>query len=250
MTEKKLPRHKSVYILPNMITLTSLFIGLLGILWAIDGKFVYSAIAIIMSGIFDGLDGKVARMTHTSSAFGVQLDSLADLVVFGVSPALTMYLWQLQEMNNYGKVAMFLYIACGALRLARFNVQSEYASKKFFIGLPIPLAAVTLATFILFQKYMPTALLPYLDIIVLVHMYILALLMVSTVRFASFKEYSGFKAHPFGNIVMVVVLIGVIASRPQFLTYIVSLTYIGVGLFYTLYLLYRSFRGSRKEKQA
>ncbi len=249
MIEKKVPRHKSVYILPNMITMASLFVGLLGILWAIEGKFEYSAVAIIVSGIFDGLDGKVARMTHTSSAFGVQLDSLADLVVFGVSPAITMYLWQLQYMSNYGKVAMFLYIACGALRLARFNVQSEYASKKFFIGLPIPLAALTLATFILFQKYLPAMVVANLDIIVLIQMYVLAFLMVSTVRFASFKEYSGFKAHPFGNMVIAMICIGIIASRPRFLFYIVTLIYISSGLLYTLYLLSRRFRGVRKEKQ-
>ena len=131
------PRHRGYYLLPNMMTMASLLSGFLGMLWSIDGRFEMAALAVIVSCVFDGLDGKLARLTNSASDFGVQLDSLADLVAFGAAPALMIYQWQTHAFGRLGIMASFLVIACGALRLARFNVQTGKISKKFFIGLPV-----------------------------------------------------------------------------------------------------------------
>ncbi|PIE69635.1 MAG: CDP-diacylglycerol--serine O-phosphatidyltransferase, partial [Deltaproteobacteria bacterium] len=128
------PRHKGFYILPNLLTVGSMFSGFCGMLFTIEGNFEYCALAILISCLLDGMDGKVARLTRCTSEFGVQLDSLADLVAFGVTPALMVYFWQTHVFNRLGLVTSFLLIACGALRLARFNVQAGKISKKFFIG--------------------------------------------------------------------------------------------------------------------
>ena len=241
--QKKLPRHKSVYILPNLFTTASLFIGFLGLIWAVQGEFELCAVGILASCVFDGLDGKVARLTGTTSEFGVQLDSLADLVAFGVTPAITAYLWQLQHFGRLGLMACFLLVACGALRLARFNVQSKVASKKFFTGLPIPAAACTLATFILFTQYVPEAWAAAIPVVCLVLVYCVSFLMVSNIRYASFKEYGMFKAHPFSAMVTVILLFVLVASRPKLLGFVFFVGYIASGLIYTLFFMAR--RSSR-----
>ncbi|QJB58005.1 CDP-diacylglycerol--serine O-phosphatidyltransferase [Pseudodesulfovibrio sp. zrk46] len=251
--EKKLPRHKSVYLLPNLLTTASLFIGFLGLTWAIKGDYASCALCILASCVFDGLDGKVARMTGTTSEFGVQLDSLADLVAFGVVPATMTYLWMLDGFGRLGLMAAFLFIACGALRLARFNVQAATSSKKHFVGLPIPGAACTLATLVLFTAYVPET---YMETIVptftLGLVYVLSFFMVSTVRFYSFKEVSAFKAHPFSWIVTAVLVFSLVASRPKVLGFIIFLGYIISGPVYTLFLLSRGgkrlLRDSSKEE--
>jgi len=236
--ERALPRHKGVYILPNLFTTASLFLGFLGMIWAIEGLYEYSALAILGSCLFDGLDGKVARLTNTTSEFGVQFDSLADLVAFGVTPALTMYLWQLHAYGNMGLMASFLLIACGALRLARFNVQSAVTSKKFFVGLPIPAQASTLATLILFAPHLPANWMSdVLPTACLVLVYVLSFLMVSTMRYASFKEYGFIKAHPFSSMVTVILLFVMVASRPKMLGFLFFLGYIISGPIYTIFIL-------------
>lgn len=232
--------HKSVYILPNLLTTASMFLGFLGITWAIEGHFDWCAVAILGSCLFDGLDGKVARLTGTSSEFGVQLDSLADLVAFGVTPAVMVYLWNLHEFGRLGLMACFLLIACGALRLARFNIQTKTTSKKFFTGLPIPAAACTLATFVLFVPYLPESWIANaVPLFCLVLMYTVSFMMVSTVRFFSFKEFGGLKAHPFSMMVTVLLLFVLVASRPKLLGFPVFLTYLVSGPIYTVFFLSR-----------
>ncbi|MDC0336229.1 CDP-diacylglycerol--serine O-phosphatidyltransferase [Pseudodesulfovibrio sp.] len=251
--EKKLPRHKSVYLLPNLLTTASLFIGFLGLTWAIQGDYASCALCILASCVFDGLDGKVARMTGTTSEFGVQLDSLADLVAFGVVPAMMVYLWMLDGFGRLGLMAAFLFMACGALRLARFNVQAATSSKKHFIGLPIPAAACSLATLVLFTEYVPEA---YMESIVpigtLALVYVLSFFMVSTIRFYSFKEISAFKAHPFSWMVTAILVFSLVASRPKVLGFIIFLGYLISGPLYTLFLLSRHgkrlLRDSSKEE--
>ncbi|WP_319585092.1 CDP-diacylglycerol--serine O-phosphatidyltransferase [uncultured Pseudodesulfovibrio sp.] len=244
MVEKKLPRHKSVYLLPNLLTTASLFVGFLGLTWAIQGDITSCALCILASCVFDGLDGKVARITNTQSEFGVQLDSLADLVAFGVVPAVMSYLWLLHDFGRLGLMAAFLFMACGALRLARFNVQAATTSKKHFVGLPIPAAACTLATLVLFTDYVPNE---YLHSIIsvgtLVLVYVLSFFMVSTIRFYSFKEISAFKAHPFSWMVTAILIFSLIASRPKVLGFVFFLGYLISGPLYTLFLLSR--RGKR-----
>lgn len=241
--EKKLPPHKSVYILPNLLTTASLFTGFVGLLSAIGGDFVTCALCILVSCVFDGLDGKVARLTRTTSEFGVQLDSLADLVAFGVVPATMVYLWQLESFGRLGMMAAFLFIACGALRLARFNVQAATSSKKHFVGLPIPAGACTLATLVLFHEYIPQSMESLLPVATLVLVYVLSFFLVSTIRFYSFKEFSTFKAHPFSSMVSVILVFVLVASRPKLLGFIFFLGYLISGPIYTLFILSR--RGSR-----
>lgn len=236
--EKALPRHKGVYILPNLFTTASLFLGFLGMIYAIEGQYEYTALCILGSCLFDGLDGKVARLTNTTSEFGVQFDSLADLVAFGVTPALTLYLWQLHSYGNLGLMACFLLVACGALRLARFNVQAAVTSKKFFVGLPIPAQASTLASLILFAPHLPEAwATDVLPTATLVLVYVLSFLMVSTMRYASFKEYGFIKAHPFSSMVTVILLFVMVASRPKMLGFVFFMVYILSGPIYTMFIL-------------
>ncbi|QGY40948.1 CDP-diacylglycerol--serine O-phosphatidyltransferase [Pseudodesulfovibrio cashew] len=238
--EKKLPRHKSVYLLPNLLTTASLFLGFLGLTWAIKGDYASCALCILSSCVFDGLDGKVARLTGTTSEFGVQLDSLADLVAFGVVPATMAYLWMLNDFGRLGLMAAFLFMACGALRLARFNVQAATSSKKHFVGLPIPAAACTLATLVLFTEYVPEQYMhSVLPIFTLGLVYVLSFFMVSTVRFYSFKEISAFKAHAFSWMVTAVLLFSLIASRPKVLGFVFFMGYLISGPIYTLVLLSR-----------
>ncbi|MEZ7198343.1 CDP-diacylglycerol--serine O-phosphatidyltransferase [Pseudodesulfovibrio karagichevae] len=240
MVEKKLPRHKSVYLLPNLLTTASLFVGFLGLTWAIQGDITSCALCILASCVFDGLDGKVARITNTQSEFGVQLDSLADLVAFGVVPAVMAYLWTLQDFGRLGLMAAFLFMACGALRLARFNVQAATTSKKHFVGLPIPAAACTLATLVLFNDYVPHEYLhSVISVGTLVLVYVLSFFMVSTIRFYSFKEISAFKAHPFSWMVTAILIFSLIASRPKVLGFVFFLGYLISGPLYTLFLLSR-----------
>lgn len=248
-----MPRHKSVYILPNLLTIASMFIGFLGLTWAIQGDFVSCALCILASCVFDGLDGKVARMTGTTSEFGVQLDSLADLVAFGVVPATMSYLWMLEGYGRLGLMAAFLFMACGALRLARFNVQAATSAKNHFIGLPIPAAACTVATLVLFSEYIPEAYAQsILPISTLVLVYVLSFFMVSTIRFYSFKEFSAFKAHPFSWMVTAILVFSLVASRPKFLGFIIFLGYLISGPLYTIFLLSRRskrlLRDSSKEE--
>lgn len=244
----KSPRHKGIYILPNLLTTASLFAGFLGMTMAMKGNFEACAVAILVSCVFDGLDGKVARLTGTSSEFGVQLDSLADLVAFGVSPAIMLYLWHLQDLGRLGLMAAFLFIACGALRLARFNVQTKTSGKLLFTGLPIPAAGCTMATLVLFQRYLPHGLhANVLPSFCLVLTYVLSFLMVSKVRYFSFKEYGWFKAHPFGSMVTAILLFVLIASQPKLLGFPLFFLYLVSGIVYTFLIMPRKHRSLLRE---
>lgn len=234
-------RRKGIYILPNLFTTASLFAAFLGLLWAVEGRFEWCAVAILVSCVLDGLDGKVARATKASSDFGVQLDSLVDLVAFGVSPALMVYLWHTHVYGRLGMVSSFLFLACGALRLARFNVHAirgVQKSRKFFVGLPIPAAACVLATLVLFSTYLPQeagqVLLPPATLFLV---YAMALLMISRVRYASFKDVEFVKAHPYTASVCVVLLFVLVASEPKLLGFIFFLAYLASGVIYSFLLV-------------
>ena len=231
--------HKGVYILPNLLTTTCLFSGFLGMIWALDGDFDGAAMAILFAALMDGLDGKVARLTNTASEFGVQYDSLADLAAFGVAPAIILWQWQLHAFGRLGLAAAFVFAACGALRLARFNVAANQAatSKKFFTGLPIPAAGCTLATFILFRDFIPPFARGLLPPSALMLALLLGMLMVSRIRYASFKEYGFVRAHPFSSFVTVVLLFSLIVSQPRLLGFLILLGYIFSGLIYSFVIL-------------
>lgn len=138
-------RERSIYLLPNAFTTAALFAGFYAIVQAMNGHYEHAAVAIFIAMVLDGLDGRVARLTNTQSAFGAEYDSLADMVSFGVAPALVLYVWALQPLGKLGWIAAFIYCACAALRLARFNVKIDEIDKRFFQGLPSPAAASILA---------------------------------------------------------------------------------------------------------
>ncbi len=241
------PRPRGIYLLPNLFTTGGLFAGFYAIISATQGHFDTACIAIFVAAILDGLDGRVARLTNTQTEFGVQYDSLADLVSFGLAPALVMYHWSLASMaldgvtaRKIGWVAAFLYAACAALRLARFNSQVGQVDKRWFIGLASPAAAGLLASLVwtCFVMGYSGAQLRYLAVVATV---VAALLMVSPIRYFSFK--SGGPKHdrmPFLSVLVVLAVIAAIAIDPPR----VLLTIIGL---YTLSgPLYAAYRRLRK----
>src|SRR5215207_2134412 len=141
-------RRKGIYILPNLFTLAALFGGFYAVVMAMNGRFDMAAMGVFAAMVLDSLDGRVARMTNTQSAFGEQMDSLSDMVSFGAAPALIAYVWSLKELGRWGWIAAFVYCACAALRLARFNVNTGVVDKRWFQGLPSPAAAALVAGFI------------------------------------------------------------------------------------------------------
>jgi CDP-diacylglycerol--serine O-phosphatidyltransferase len=219
--------RKGIYILPNLFTTGSLFAGFYSMVSGVNGDYRTAAIWILVSLVFDGLDGKVARATGTTSKFGVEYDSLADLVAFGVTPGLLMYFWALKPFGRLGWLASFLFVVCGALRLARFNVQVDTVESKRFIGLPIPAAAsMVSATVIFFNHY---GLSCYKKPAILILIYALAFLMVSSIKYYSFKDPELIKRQPFGFLVLAVVLLIVIAAEPPLMVFVLFLCYILSG---------------------
>ncbi|HCI88737.1 MAG TPA: CDP-diacylglycerol--serine O-phosphatidyltransferase, partial [Gammaproteobacteria bacterium] len=140
-------RRRGIYLLPNLLTLGALFAGFYAVIAGMSGNFNEAGWAILIAGILDGLDGRIARLTNTQSAFGAEFDSLSDMVSFGVAPALIMFSWAFELLGNVGWAASFIYMSCAAMRLARFNVQLGTVDKRFFVGLASPLAAALVTFF-------------------------------------------------------------------------------------------------------
>lgn len=219
-------RGKGIYLLPNLFTTASLFSGFYAIVAGMNGHFENAAIAIFVSMILDGLDGRVARATNTQSAFGAEYDSLADMVAFGVAPALVAFTWNLQSLGKLGWVATFIYVAGAALRLARFNTQIGSVDKKYFVGLPSPAAAAVVAGFIwALHTFEPSKALTLFTMVVVAGA---GVLMVSNVLYYSFKEINIKRRVPFAALLVMVLIFAVIALEPSlvllggFLVYAVS----------------------------
>lgn len=227
---------RGIYILPNLLTSASLFSGFFAIIAAIQGRYETAAIAILISFVFDGLDGKIARLTHSTSLFGTEYDSLSDLVAFGVAPGILAFQWALEPFGRLGWLACFMYVICGALRLARFNVQKDHVDPNFFKGLPIPAAACFLASLVLFTTAVGG--LPQLKhILIIILVYILSFLMVSSIRYPSFKEFELKKQKPFNVLVATILVLVVVAYKPKIMLFFIMLTYILSGPAITLYRL-------------
>ena len=219
---------RGVYILPNLVTTGSLFAGFYGIVATMNGKYDLAAWFILISAVFDALDGKVARLTGTTSRFGVEYDSLADVVAFGVAPALLMYSWALQPFGKFGWLAAFLYVVCGALRLARFNVQVNTVESRRFVGLPIPSAAWMVASCVLlFYHLGGSGTIKKVSVVLLI--YILAYLMVSNHAYNSFKDPELVKRQPFGFLVLAIILIIVIVAQPEIMLFSMASVYVASG---------------------
>ncbi|MDD3682631.1 MAG: CDP-diacylglycerol--serine O-phosphatidyltransferase [Desulfovibrio desulfuricans] len=239
--EVKKPR-KGVYLLPNMITTLSMFLGFLSMVWAVQGRFESACLAILLSAVMDGLDGKVARLTNTASEFGVQYDSLSDLVAFGIAPAMLMWQWELSALGRMGLAAAFIYAACGALRLARFNVSTAAVGKRFFIGLPIPAGGCTVVTFVFCAAHFPAIMASALPYMILVLAIGVGVLMVSKVRYFSFKEYDFLRAHPIRTMLFFLLVLGTVISFPRVMGFVLCAVYIIGGIVYTFVILPRRNR--------
>jgi CDP-diacylglycerol--serine O-phosphatidyltransferase len=224
----KIKMRKGVYILPNLFTTGNLFCGFWAIISVFQEKFFYAAIGILLASVFDVLDGKVARLSGGTSKFGVQYDSLADLLSFGIAPALLAFVWALRPYGRFGWLAAFLFVVCGALRLARFNVQTSSGEVKYFKGLPIPSAAMMIAlTILLYLRLIETGWVK--DIVILVMIYVLAFLMVSNIRYFSFKELDLAKKKPFRIFIFIVLSMSIIVMEPIIVLFVFVLFYVCSG---------------------
>ncbi len=233
--EEKKPK-KGVYLLPNTITLCGMFFGFYAIMSAINGNFLHAAWAIALANIFDGLDGWIARLTNTTTRFGIELDSLSDLVAFGVAPAVMIYKWALIPFGKLGWAAAFLFVACGALRLARFNVQTGAPGSKAFKGMPIPGAATIVASIVIFYYEFWTGL-PEKNIFFPVITILLSLLMVSTLRYHGLKEIDFRERKPFWVLIVFVLVLFVLLIHPSTAIFIFAMAYLLWGIIENAFLL-------------
>jgi len=219
---------KGIYILPSLFTTGSLFCGFYSIVRSLNSDWVSAAWAIMFAGIFDGLDGRIAKLTKTQTEFGIEYDSLVDLASFGLAPAILVFTWSLHSLHRFGWAAAFLFFACGALRLARFNVQANSVEKRYFQGLPIPAAAYALASFVIFHEHL-SADIEWTPYFLMPFTITLALLMVSNIRYRGIKHIDFSKPHSFVVLVVIAIVLFVIASAPQETMFGASVGYILMG---------------------
>jgi CDP-diacylglycerol--serine O-phosphatidyltransferase len=236
-------RRRGIYVLPNLFTLAALFGGFYAIVMAMNGRFEQAAIGVFCAMVLDSLDGRVARMTNTQSAFGEQMDSLADMVSFGAAPGLIVYEWALKGLGKVGWLIAFVYCACAALRLARFNTNIGVIDKRYFQGLPSPAAAALVAGFIWvmdnegYQNVHAMAVWPWVALGVTLYA---GLTMVTNVPFYSFKDFSLKRSVPFVVLVLIALGIAVVSSHPPLMLFLIFCTYGVSG--YGLYG-YRKYKG-------
>lgn len=235
-------RRKGIYLLPNALTTASLFSGFYAIVSAANGVFDNAAIAIFVSMILDGLDGRVARLTNTQSKFGEEYDSLADMVAFGVAPGLVAFFWSLNNLGQFGWAITFIFVAGAALRLARFNTQIGSVDKKFFVGLASPAAAACVAGLVwCFHDFEPALWLTAMTIIVVGAC---GVLMVSNILYKSFKDLDLRGRVPFAAILLVVLTFVIVALDPATVLFVGFLAYALSGPVFAL------FRKTRKTAPA
>jgi len=245
--EQKPKRRRGIYLLPNLFTTAALFSGFYAVLAAMNGQFEPAALAIFVAMILDGLDGRVARMTNTQTAFGAEYDSLSDMVAFGLAPALVMYVWALKGLGKFGWLAAFIYTAAAALRLARFNTQVGIADKRYFQGLPSPAAAAIMAACVwgaVEYGVDRTGVAWVVGILTAV----VGLLMVSNFRYHSFKELDIRGKVPFFVLVIIMLAFAIILWEPPFILFLVFIGYAVSGPVLTLIYL-RQRREERKKGQ-
>ncbi len=217
--------RRGIYILPSLFTVGNLFCGFAAVIQASLGRYALSAVFIIVAGVLDGLDGRIARLTGTTSEFGVEFDSLADIVSFGVAPAFLVFCWVLHPLGRIGWLAAFVFVICAAMRLARFNIAGHRTEKRYFAGLPSPAAAGTAAA-VVFAFPEPTGL-AWLPAASLPLMIGLAVLMVSRFRYRAFKDLNLHSRQSYINILLIAaVLVGVV-MKPR-------ITLLSAGLLYVL----------------
>lgn len=222
---RKMIVRKGIYIIPSLFTSGSIFCGFYALVSAYKGAYDLAALAILIAIILDGLDGRVARFANASSDFGIEYDSLADVITFGVAPAFLIYSSFLKELDRLGLLAAFLFTACGALRLARFNLQAGDTQKTDFLGLPIPAAAGILASAVLFLAEWNGLGQKGEQVFFLISAYLLAFLMVSNIRYHSFKHLKLRRRKPFHLLVVLLLAILVVAAIPQVMLFLIFFIY-------------------------
>jgi len=233
---------KGIYILPNSLTLCGMFFGFFSIMSAIKGNYLHASWAIMIAIIFDGLDGWVARLTHSTTRFGIELDSLSDLVAFGVAPAVLIYKWAIADFGRIGFAVAFLFMACGALRLARYNIQMGSTESKAFTGMPIPGAASIIAALVLFYHQIIAEIPPEKNLSILILIIILALLMVSTLKFHALKEINFKSRKPFWILVAVVLVFVIIVIHPPVALFVFAMIYLAEGIIENIYRYYKKYK--------
>lgn len=228
-------RHRGIYLLPNLFTTANLFAGFFSIITAINGNFYVAAATVFVAMVLDSLDGRVARLTNTQSAFGAEYDSLSDMVAFGLAPAVLAYEWALSELGNVGLTVAFIYVACAALRLARFNTQIGKVDKRWFIGLASPAAAGVVAGWVWAVWALDDQGIRGVDLpLVLVMLFALmvaaaGLLMVSNIKYYSFKDLDLKGRVPFVAVLIVVLVFAVVFSDPPRVLLLIFLGYAASG---------------------
>jgi CDP-diacylglycerol---serine O-phosphatidyltransferase len=219
--------RRGLFVLPTLFTVGNLFCGYLSIWGSIRGTFETAAYLIIVAAVLDALDGRIARLTNSASEFGEEYDSLADLVSFGVAPAVLAYSWGLSDFSRLGWLVSFLFVVCGSMRLARFNIQTHIVDKKYFIGLPIPAAAATVSTLVLATPE------PLVDRVWMAGFlgltFILSYLMISTIRYRSFKDLDLKRRRPAWILPVIAVVFAVIAFRPTLSLLALTLVFAASG---------------------
>ena len=225
LSREKLSR--GLFVLPTLFTVGNLFCGYLSIWCSIRGTFEIAAYLIIIAAVLDALDGRIARLTHSASEFGEEYDSLADLVSFGVAPAVLAYSWGLSDFSRLGWLVSFLFVVCGSMRLARFNIMTHVVDKKYFIGLPIPAAAATLSTLVLATPE------PLVDRVwmtgLLILTILLSYLMISTIRYRSFKDLDLKRRRPAWILPLIALVFAVVAFRPTLSLLALTLVFAASG---------------------
>lgn len=246
---KRRGNHSGIYLLPNLLTTASLFAAFYSIVASLKAQYEAAIIAIFIGMIADGLDGRIARLTNTQTAFGAEYDSLSDMVTFGVAPALLLYSWSLQHLGKFGWLVAFIYTAAVALRLARFNTQVETADKKYFQGLPCPPGAAIVASFcwLCNQNEWQNIVISSAAAVIAT---VTAILMVSNIRYYSFKELDFKGKVPFLHVLLIVILFVAIAANPSLVLFIGFSMYALFGPFKTLISLQRVRKQRRKAAKA
>ena len=251
MTEK-IKTNKGIYLLPSIFTTFALFAGFYSIVASVNGDFTLAAISIMVAMLWDALDGRVARLTNTQSAFGAEYDSLSDLVSFGVAPALLVYLWSLSDLGRIGWLAAFIYLVCAALRLARFNTQIGASDKRYFQGLPSPASAGVIASMIWLKFWN----FEYLDFGVVSLSYYIGvsitilcgLLMVSNVRYFSFKEFDSTEKASFRFLLLTVLGFILLLYKPNVVLFTGFFIYMISGPLITIFGVYKRRQKKKRGK--
>jgi CDP-diacylglycerol--serine O-phosphatidyltransferase len=215
---------KGIYVLPNLFTTANLFCGFYSAIASMKGMYEIAAVAILVAVVLDGLDGRIARITHTTSRFGGEYDSLCDLVTFGVAPALLVYNWSLIAYGKWGWMAAFLFCVCGALRLARFNVQMGVIDSRVFNGLPIPGGAAAVATGVLLYYYLGGEG-RFSELPIMIGVVALSLFMVSSIKYYSFKDLNFFSRKPFMSFVLIVLILVIVLAEPEIMMFTFTFGY-------------------------